>query len=308
MLLKIFFSHCLTYYYYLFLDAHPVLEGSSGYTQLTLSGEPNSLIMLNALNQDILGQDNNPYEEVMHKSIVVSQSNGLVGTNLLVMSDRKTGFQDEKALKCADQGLFECEEGLNQKNLQKCYNFLDICDRKCQCPNCQDELKCGGGGDGHHGGNFKSPEELFSSPTLKTQKSTGFWNVVKMPPNGTLSLKVPFNTDGRLFLQANSLGTKGIAALGSRIINVGTDVKFQMELPKSAKIGEVLSLRISAINRGNIHVRRRFSLYSPAMKSFVFLSAYGKIMVRFIFHCFYFDSFLKRIYVCNIYIMNYVLK
>ena len=129
-----------------------------------------------------------------------------------------------------------------------------------------------------------------------------------MPPNGTLSLKVPFHTDGRLFLQANSLGTKGIAALGSRIINVGTDVKFQMELPKSAKIGEVLSLRISAINRGNIHVRRRFSLYSPAMKSFVFLSAYGKIMVRFIFHCFYFDSFLKRIYVCNIYIMNYVLK
>ena len=93
--------------------------------------------MLNALNQDILGQDNNPYEEVMHKSIVVSQSNGLVGTNLLVMSDRKTGFQDEKALKCADQGLFECEEGLNQKNLQKCYNFLDICDGKCQCANCQ---------------------------------------------------------------------------------------------------------------------------------------------------------------------------
>ena len=129
----------------------------------------------------------------MHKSIV-SQSNGLVGTNLLVMSDRKTGFQDEKNLKCSDQGLFECEES-NQENLQKCYNFLDICDGKCQCANCQDELKCGG--------KFKSSEQLFSSPTLKNQRSTGFWNVVKMPPNGTLSLKVPFHTDGRLFLQAN---------------------------------------------------------------------------------------------------------
>ena len=142
-------------------------------------------------------------------------------------------------------------------------------------------MKCGGN-------NFKSAEQFYSSPTLKTQRSTGFWNVVKMPPNGTLSLKVPFHTDGRLFLQANSIGSKGIAALGSRIINVGTDVKIQMELPKSAKLGEVLSLRISAINYGNIHVRRRFSLYSPRVKSFVFLSAYGKVMVRyFMTFCFY---------------------
>ena len=85
-----------------------------------------------------MGQEN-PYEEVMHKSIV-SQSNGLdVGTNLLVMSDRKTGFQDEKTLKCTDQGIFECEEeeGQDQNHPQRCYNFLDICDGKCQCANCQ---------------------------------------------------------------------------------------------------------------------------------------------------------------------------
>lgn len=31
-----------------YLDAHPVLEGHNGYTQLTISGEPNSLVLLKA--------------------------------------------------------------------------------------------------------------------------------------------------------------------------------------------------------------------------------------------------------------------
>ena len=60
------------------LDAHPVLEASSGYTQLTLSGEANSLIMLNAINEHAYKSvmEDNPYEEVMQETIV-SHSNGL---------------------------------------------------------------------------------------------------------------------------------------------------------------------------------------------------------------------------------------
>ena len=141
-----------------------------------------------------------------------------------------------------------------------------------------------------------------SSPTLKSQKSNGFWKVIRMPSNGSLNVRIPFEVNGRLYLIANTLGTSGIASLGtfeiwyinkffcwfrdfffyfsgSRIINVGTDIKFHMELPRNAKLGEILSLRISGQNRGNIHIRRTFSIYSPSVKSFAFVSANGQTLV-----------------------------
>ena len=119
-----------------------------------------------------------------------------------------------------------------------------------------------------------------------------------MPANGSLSLRVPFHKDGRLFLLANTLGSRGISSLGYRMINVGTDIKFHMELPTRAKIGERLSLRISGQNRGNIHIRRTFSLYSPSIRSFVFLSANGQEMVYmlnpiYIFHIY---TYVKAIF------------
>ena len=138
-----------------------------------------------------------------------------------------------------------------------------------------------------------------SSPTLKSQRSNGFWKVISMPSNGSLNLRIPFEVNGRLYLIANTLGTSGIASLGtyksknlgflffyskysfsgSRVINVGTDIKFHMELPQHAKLGEIVSLRISGQNRGNIHVRRTFSIYSPSVKSFAFVSANGQTLV-----------------------------
>ena len=122
------------------LDAHPVLEGSSGYTQLTLSGEANSLILLSALDQEAksVTLKDNPFEDVLHKTIV-SHSKGF-GSNLIVMSDTKNGrdlLKDEDELMCHQKGLFQCG--------QFCYHFLDICDHQCQCADCQDEYGCGGG-------------------------------------------------------------------------------------------------------------------------------------------------------------------
>ena len=108
-----------------------------------------------------------------------------------------------------------------------------------------------------------------------------FWRVFKLPSNGTLNLRVPFSTQGKLFLEANSLGSRGVANLGSRIVGVGTNVRFHMELPDCANFGETLSLRISGINEGNIHIRRTFGVYSHAPKSFTFLSANGLNLVCF---------------------------
>ena len=54
-----------------------------------------------------------------------------------------------------------------------------------------------------------------SSPTLKSQRSNGFWKVISMPSNGSLNLRIPFEVNGRLYLIANTLGTSGIASLGT---------------------------------------------------------------------------------------------
>ena len=210
------------------LDAHPVLEGSSGYTQLTLSGEANSLILLSALDQEAksVTLKDNPFEDVLHKTIV-SHSKGF-GSNLIVMSDTKNGrdlLKDEDELMCHQKGLFQCG--------QFCYHFLDICDHQCQCADCQDEYGCGGGNQKRTtfssficwslifdilfflcqiGDMSLQPE---SSPTLKSQRSNGFWKVISMPSNGSLNLRIPFEVNGRLYLIANTLGTSGIASLGT---------------------------------------------------------------------------------------------
>ena len=48
-----------------------------------------------------------------------------------------------------------------------------------------------------------------------------------------------------------------------------------MELPKRTNFEEILSLRISGINKGNVHIKRTFGVYSNSPKSFTFLSANG---------------------------------
>ena len=250
------------------LDTHPVLEGQSGYTQVSITGEPRSLVMLKAVNEDLQNRllfHENSYGDEQQ---IVSHSN-LAATSLLVMTDSVKSILDESKLSCKQRGLFECSLR------QKCYDFLDICDGHCLCHDCSDEADCGAALGGLEG-----QMQPRASPFLLEQASNDFWRVLQVPQNGTLTLKVPFNTQGRLYLTANSLGTRGVASLGTRIVNVGTNIRFQMELPRQARLGETLTLRLSGINEGNIQVRRTFGLYSPSLRSFTFLSANGLAMVR----------------------------
>ena len=243
------------------LDAHPVLEGQSGYTQVSITGEPLSLVMLKAINEDLKNRLSiqNEYESDQ----IISHSN-VAATSLLVMTDSQKSITDESKLDCKQRGLFECSH-------QECYDFLDICDGHCLCHDCSDETDCGSSLGGQ--------EPQAASPFLLEQASNDFWRVVQVPGNGTLTLKVPFNTQGRLYLTASSLGRRGVASLGSRIVNVGTNIRFQMELPAKARLGETLTLRLSGINEGNIQVRRTFGLYSPSHRSFTILSANGLNLV-----------------------------
>ena len=50
---------------------------------------------------------------------------------------------------------------------------------------------------------------MISSPTLNEIKPTGFWKVVRIPGNGTASVRVPFTSHGRVAISAMSVGTRG---------------------------------------------------------------------------------------------------
>ena len=252
------------------LDAHPVLEGNSGFTQVLISGEPNAYVLLNAMEQDEWLRGRGSYldwgfDEVT-ENIIISHSNGRVSaTNLIVMSDSRDSFDDASDLACEDRGLFACSAILSD-----CYSFLEICDGTCHCNDCIDEHRCGGQSE---------PTTSAASPVLTEVAFNDFWRVVKLPPNGTLSFRVPFAKHGKLYLGANALGSRGVFDLGARIINVGTNVRFHMELPTRAKLGETLSLRFSGINEGNIHIKRTFAVYSSSRRDFTFVSANGHSLV-----------------------------
>ena len=55
------------------LDAHPVLVGHSGYTQVTISGEPNSIVLMKATElytkkRQVYGTEND-FKNIMEDSI-----------------------------------------------------------------------------------------------------------------------------------------------------------------------------------------------------------------------------------------------
>jgi hypothetical protein len=255
------------------LDALPVMEGNSGYTELRLVGEPNSFVLLNAMEASLksrLIDDKYPFDPVASADTTIN-SNGLTSPNLIVLLDRPEksfGGGKNSGDKCSDRGLFQCSRS------EQCYDFLSICDHVCDCPgpgDCSDELNCGGS---------ERNMEAFASPVISEQSDNDFWKVVRIPTNGSLSLRIPFlGVNGRLFVSANAIGTRGVANLGSRIVKIGTDVRFHMELPARAFLGEQLSIRITGINDGGITVKRTFSIYSESIKSFSFLSANGLNMV-----------------------------
>ena len=82
---------------------------------------------------------------------------------------------------------------------QACSGDVIRCDGVCQCATCEDETEC------------ENPVfRLISSPTLNELRPTGFWKVVRIPGNGTATLRVPFAAHGRVAISALSLGPRGI--------------------------------------------------------------------------------------------------
>ena len=100
----------------------------------------------------------------------------------MVMSDTKNGLKDEDKLQCLEKGRFQCG--------QLCYHFLDICDHRCQCLDCQDEIDCGGG---------EMSLEATSTPVLKSQKSNGFWRVVKVSRDKIRNFVISIDLYSKIF-------------------------------------------------------------------------------------------------------------
>ena len=161
---------------------------------------------------------------------VISHSNGLssAASNLIIMTDSATigGLEaiseaanstssiEHDEHNCNERGLFECT-GTRTSQSSQCYSFLEICDQICQCsPDCTDEALCNSGQDKK---SLRFLRQNSQSAFLLEQEPNDFWKVVRLPANGTLSMRVPFKTQARLFLEASSLGSRGVSNLGKNI-------------------------------------------------------------------------------------------
>ena len=184
------------------------MEGSSGYAHVSISGEPHSILSLTA-NGAEQRERLNSAPEILHSF----EDRNLQVQNGIPFPGRLDSKNDDQLIVLSDGGRLS-EDNVDgstrgRRRLtsssrvatipnEACGSDVISCDGICQCATCEDESEC-----------QNEIYRLISSPTLNELRPTGFWKVVRIPANGTATLKVPFASHGRVAISALSVGTRG---------------------------------------------------------------------------------------------------
>ena len=191
------------------INAHPVLEGNSGYAHISISGEPNSILALAASAADQRERFSPEFSLNTFEDRNLQVQNGIPfpgkldaknDDQLIVLSDG--GDLSDDDVSTTTRGRRRLPGNMRPTAAtpnEACAVDVVKCDGTCQCATCEDESEC-------QNRFFR----LISSPTLNELKPTGFWKVVRIPGNGTVSVRVPFTSHGRVAISAMSIGTRGI--------------------------------------------------------------------------------------------------
>ena len=85
-----------------------------------------------------------------------------------------------------------------------------ICDSRCDCSDCSDEneLFCKSKNSDYKRLLDTKILGISSSPTLEALTGSGFWKIVKIPSNGSVSFRIPFMGGPHKQIELNSIAVR----------------------------------------------------------------------------------------------------
>ena len=225
------------------MTAHSVMDGNSGYSELSFNGDPNTLVALNS----ILG----PGESRARHTHSTAHRSFNIGQKIILFTDAKT-FQPPLQFKEIDSS---CKPSQDQE-----------CNGYCDCSDCSDESKCSMN---------QENSKMLSSPTMDKITSTGFWKIIKIGQTGMAKIRIPFHgRHQRLKVVGTAVGSRGVTAINSQHLTVGSYLDMRLELPRTCKIGEHVSVKLTCVNVGSTTLRKNLR-FAATLEQFHFLNADG---------------------------------
>jgi len=234
------------------ISAHSVMEGNSGYSQLSFTGNADTLVALGSAHRTHHSSIAKPFRQ----NLEIEKSS--MSDMLHILTDAKEfqPAQDDK--EDGSTIVATCQVNQGQE-----------CDRFCDCFDCSDEVKCSRWND------EDEQLQVTSSPTMDLLTPTGFWSVVKIGRNGTAKARVPFHgRHQQLLVTATAMGSRGLTHLPYQRLTVGAYVDIQLELPATCKIGEHISIKLTCVNVGGTTVRKSLR-FAATLEQFFFLASDG---------------------------------
>ena len=271
--------------------AHSVMSGNDGYSEILLSGEPQSTVAFSSKLPSYSWEDGRKRSYNRHEVDTMSKTfnrDFSIKQDMVFLTDG-SNFQPNINSPSRNNGLnlkasqpHYCQliNSRNElENLSVESEFVEetrVCDSRCDCNDCSDENEvfCGKG-------NYykrlldKKIYGISATPTLEELSRSGFWKIVKIPSNGSISFRVPFMGGPHKQLELNSISvrSRGLAILPSKLVSVGAYFHSKLELPPYVKLGEHVSVKLTCINYGSQTIFRTFEFISS--DQFHFLSHDG---------------------------------
>ena len=225
------------------MSGQSVIDGNGGYSELSFTGDPNTVVSLTSSHH----QHRTSSRRATHSSSV---------SEIFDFSSEAILFTDSNEF---EPVIVNSHDIGSQDFLDLCHPpHNQVCNLKCDCFDCSDESHCSRN-VAYRTTDLFVEDGVDSSPTNDRLKPTGFWQVVKIAQNGSAKVRVPFHAGTRhqkLAVSATAITSRSVDSLRTQVLSVGSYLDMRLELPKTCKVGEHVSIKLTCVNSGSSSIRK----------------------------------------------------